>query len=101
MLILGTTLAFLELATEEAALLTGLSPLSPPSALMRSAIWRHAAQSIVHRAFFGLNNDDRRTHPGPAGCARLGGAGIFSEEKRGENGVTRQTKLGALAEKQI
>ena len=55
MLTLGTTLAFLELATDEAALPAGLSEFSPASALMRSAIWRHKAQSIVHTAFFGLN----------------------------------------------
>ena len=48
MLTLGTTLAFLELATEEAALPSGLSGFSPASALMRSAICRHSAQSIVH-----------------------------------------------------
>ena len=55
MLTLGTTLAFLELATEEAALPTGLSEFSPASVLMRSAIWRQKVQSIVHTAFFGLN----------------------------------------------
>ena len=66
MLILGTTLAFLELATDEAALPTGLSEFSPASALMRIAIWRHKAQSIVHTAFFGLNEtrgtDRSRSH---------------------------------------
>ena len=63
MLTLGTTLAFLELATEEAALPSGLSGFSPASALMRSAIWRHSAQSIVHTAFLGLNEPTRGAGP--------------------------------------
>ena len=71
MLTLGTTLAFLELATEEAALPDGLSAFSPASALMRSAIWRHSAQSIVHTAFFGLNEPTGEGPPVALGGSRI------------------------------
>ena len=71
MLTLGTTLAFLELATEEAALPDGLSAFSPASALMRSAIWRHSAQSIVHTAFFGLQPTRGRGRSVALGSSRI------------------------------